>query len=767
MSAGRFARISVYFAMVGAAWAALAALSPPVVVGADAAADTFSAARAMRHVEAVAAVPHPMGSTANRAAADYIVHAARESGLEVELQEASACTELAGMTRCGHVRNVIARLTGADPNHKDAVMLAAHYDSVPSGPGANDDAAGVAALLETARALAFGPRPFHDVVFLFSDGEEEALLGAAAFVQSAHPWRANVRVALNFEARGSRGPSAMYEAPLDSGDLVKALGESAPHVTATSLMTTISRVLPNGADSFAFTAVGIPTMSFAYVDGYERYHYGTDAIESFDPRCLQHHGDYALNVARRLARATPLPLGGGEVVYFDIVGRYLVTYPAWLARLLGILAALAFAATMRRERARPRTVARGAAFYFAAIAATAVAVVALEAVERLFASPHLLFSNYKCLAPAHGAAAVVAVLWARRLSARGGELGPLLVWAFVGLVLGLVAPGASFVVQIPLLAVLAARACAKYPSAAALPCVVGALLLAQAVGATFLALGQDGPAIPAALLTWGLAGLALVVPFATTPEGSAAALPSASFATRWRVELVACAAAIALALTGAFVARKDRASPRADSLLYVVDDASQRARWVSFTATPDAYTAAALGVAPERARLPTIEPENLTVFQAPAPAPHGPLEPPRVEVESDTQHDGRRVVSLRIRAAAGARELTLFAPSAERPRSIAVDGSQPFPLVRFGRELDARLFRLLGGPASAGVSLSILAPPRDGVRLDLDLSVAPLDLTVVQKSPGFAVDPPAARSTGQMRSWRSDETWITTTTHIP
>ena len=48
----------------------------------------------------------------------------------------------------------------------------AHYDSVPFGPGAADDGAGVVTLLETARALKAGPPLKNDVIFLFTDGEE-------------------------------------------------------------------------------------------------------------------------------------------------------------------------------------------------------------------------------------------------------------------------------------------------------------------------------------------------------------------------------------------------------------------------------------------------------------------------------------------------------------------------------------------------------------------------------------------------------------------
>jgi len=84
------------------------------------------------------------------------------------------------------------------------VLLVAHYDSVPTGPGANDDGVGVATLLETARALTASAPLQNDVIFLFTDSEETGLLGAQAFV-TEHLWAKEVEVVLNFEGRGNGG----------------------------------------------------------------------------------------------------------------------------------------------------------------------------------------------------------------------------------------------------------------------------------------------------------------------------------------------------------------------------------------------------------------------------------------------------------------------------------------------------------------------------------------------------------------------------------
>ena len=62
--------------------------------------------------------------------------------------------------------------------------MVAHYDSVPSSPGAGDNAASVAAILEAIRALKAGSALRNDLIVLFTDGEELGLLGAKGFVET-------------------------------------------------------------------------------------------------------------------------------------------------------------------------------------------------------------------------------------------------------------------------------------------------------------------------------------------------------------------------------------------------------------------------------------------------------------------------------------------------------------------------------------------------------------------------------------------------------
>ena len=112
---------------------------PPAPVPVTAAATDFSAERAMQHVEAIARAPRPIGSTNHAAARDYIVQQLRAFGFEPEIQKTTAVNSTAApLFLAGTIENIVARQRGTGDGR--AVALVAHYDSVSTGPGANDDA---------------------------------------------------------------------------------------------------------------------------------------------------------------------------------------------------------------------------------------------------------------------------------------------------------------------------------------------------------------------------------------------------------------------------------------------------------------------------------------------------------------------------------------------------------------------------------------------------------------------------------------------------
>lgn len=104
-------------------------------------------------------------------------------------------------------RNVLAQTRTGDPAR--TVMAGAHLDSVPDGPGINDDGTGTAALLEIATRLGASPPVAQAVRFAWWGSEEEGLVGSTKYVQGlSEPDRRAIAAYLNFDMVGS--PNAGY-----------------------------------------------------------------------------------------------------------------------------------------------------------------------------------------------------------------------------------------------------------------------------------------------------------------------------------------------------------------------------------------------------------------------------------------------------------------------------------------------------------------------------------------------------------------------------
>jgi Zn-dependent M28 family amino/carboxypeptidase len=99
--------------------------------------------------------------------------------------------------------NVIAESPGGDPNR--VVVVGAHLDSVPRGPGVNDNGSGSAAILEIAEVFAAqGREPRNKLRFMWFSAEEFGLIGSTAYVASlSQAERDRIEMMLNFDMVGS------------------------------------------------------------------------------------------------------------------------------------------------------------------------------------------------------------------------------------------------------------------------------------------------------------------------------------------------------------------------------------------------------------------------------------------------------------------------------------------------------------------------------------------------------------------------------------
>lgn len=526
------------------AFVALYQLRPPAAKGVDAAAPEFSAGRALEHMKAIALKPRPPGTAEHAAAREYIVGQLKLLGLDAEVQEADK------------VANVIGRLKGSGGG-AGAVLLMSHYDTVPTSPGAADDGSGVAAVLETLRALKAGPPLRNDVVALFTDGEETGLLGAKAFAES-HPGRDAVKVVLNFDARGDIGPVLMFETSPQNGWLIEHFADAAPSPVANSLMFEVYKRLPNDTDFTVFKRKGVAGLNFAPIGGYATYHNKLDTLADFSVDTLQHMGANALPLARAFGNAGLEQTREPDAVYFDILGATLITYPGWLALPLALLAALAFAAVVfygvRKGRLRLGRVGLGfLALLLSVVAAAAINYAAASYIglrhprSWLAIQPDTPQGRLYALGLLALTVAVVTAVYAwfrTRVGAGDLLVGAALWWLVLTLLTALFLPGASYLFTWPLLfALLSAALVLSAEGGGATPkWMIAVMLLCAAPGILLLAplayliLVGLTLMMAAAVMTLVVLLLGLLVPHLGFGEGG----------RRWALPVVAaiCGAAL-------------------------------------------------------------------------------------------------------------------------------------------------------------------------------------------------------------------------------
>jgi hypothetical protein len=236
------------------------------------------------------------------------------------------------------VRNVIFR-TG--PSGGNAILVASHYDSVPAGPGASDDGAGVAAALEIA-ALLKGRALQRPVIFLFTEGEELALLGAASFVRK-DPYAKDVAAVVNMEARGVEGQAIMFESGTPNGRELLAFAGKASRPVGNSLATAIYKMMDNDTDMSEFLKLGPDALNFAFAGRALFYHTPHDNLANLDKRSLGHIGASAFGAVDGL-----LGIASNEadpdLAFVDVLGRTLVILPFVVC--IGLFAAGLAAATL-------------------------------------------------------------------------------------------------------------------------------------------------------------------------------------------------------------------------------------------------------------------------------------------------------------------------------------------------------------------------------------------------------------------------------------
>jgi hypothetical protein len=337
----------------GCVWYGVWSILPPAVRRGPVADSEFSSQRAMRHLEEIAVQPHPMGSEANAKVRDYLVAELRKLRYEVEVQQATHQFSNSASPK-GHevpLSNIIGRLPGRKPG--PAVALACHYDSAPLAPGAGDDGAAVAAIIETARAVQAGLPLENDLIILITDGEEAGLLGAREFVNQ-HPLAKRIGVVFNFDGRGRRGPAILMETSVGNGRLIRELARATPFRLGSTIAYEVYTRMPNSTDMAVFREAQLPGLNFCIHNGLAFYHQPADNVQNADEPTVQQIGDNALALSRHFGNMEIANLSDEDRIFFNPCGTFLAHYPAYLNRPLMITVLVAAAVgiifLIKRER---------------------------------------------------------------------------------------------------------------------------------------------------------------------------------------------------------------------------------------------------------------------------------------------------------------------------------------------------------------------------------------------------------------------------------
>ncbi|HEY8593349.1 MAG TPA: M28 family peptidase [Sphingomicrobium sp.] len=685
---------------------------PPV--RAHTAAGQFDAARAKARLARVLGDqrPHPADSEASDAMRGRLVAELRALGLQPLVRDQYACNDFqkARLVACARVRNVIA-VMGPAPGK--ALLLNAHYDSVPVGPGAGDDGIGVATLLEVAANL--GTRQLtRPVILLFNEGEELGLLGARAF--QADPLSRQVDSVLNFEARGVTGPAVMFETSQPNGTAVAAFARAAERPFASSLMTDAYRQMPNDTDVSVFRERGWTALNFALIGNETRYHSPSDDLAALDLGSVQHMGDQALALSQELAGG--VPQAGGQRIFVDVLGRALIVTPLSAGLVLFITLVAAFAVLTFRWKAYGQALAAVAlgfvgAGLFGWLAALLVGSIRGGTYWR--AHPDVAFLSVY-------AAGLLAITIATATLGRCAETRQLraafwTLFLVIGGALALFAPGVLIYFLAPPSALLLGIAMSRWWRGAETAGALVALALLYLSWGEMLALLEQlfspGP-------LWIVAPVGALLMLAAVVELHPLIRASSRAAVGGGAMLAALAIGGALAAPTYSADRKQRFT-----IEHVTDFRSGKSRWSLATdgaALPESYD-----------QLGKWSWEKLDFgprkrWVADAPRVAG-MKPPSLEIIEKLSHGSARTLRLRLRTN-GAERVAIIAPAEARIRSAGLAGYErplrasdspgEFTIACSGRSCDGAEL-IVEQPSAKPVTWTIV-----GMRNGLPSSAKPL-----------------------------------------
>ncbi|GEM_PF-2665339 len=270
-------------------------------------AEDFSQEKAFEHLKYIVEKigPRPIGSPNERAALEYVAQKLSEFGCEISWQNISQSKNFNTKSA-----NVVGRLQGAS---RREIIIGAHIDSSgPEIPGANDDASGIAILIELGRVYSQKTH-YSTLVFVAFCGEESGLVGSHHFVKN-YPLE-NVALMLQLDMASNDSPLMLWLETRKKQTprwLVKASIEAFHSLGyrkieyPTHFQSLNSALGGAGSDHQPFLEMEIPAIAFVS-DIRFPIHTRNDSLEYFRIAGLERSGRLTMSLIDKFDRWQPEP----------------------------------------------------------------------------------------------------------------------------------------------------------------------------------------------------------------------------------------------------------------------------------------------------------------------------------------------------------------------------------------------------------------------------------------------------------------------------
>lgn len=270
--------------------------------------------------------------------------------VEIESQTASGhfpLTFLDGMTQVyNDVHNVIARVEAASPTATNqSLLMNCHFDSVPDSPGASDDGAACAVMIELFRVIIATGHPLnYNLIFLFNGAEENIMQASHGFI-TQHRWAQEIVGFINLEACGAGGRELLFQAGPSNPHLLDVYSQVVPYPYASTLAQEIfqSGLIPGETDFRIFRDFGkLSGVDFAWSSNGYVYHTQYDNIAQIPWGSLQRTGDNMLALIKGINEKgirVQKHEKSHNLVFFDILGAFVIRWKVTLSLLINLSAA--------------------------------------------------------------------------------------------------------------------------------------------------------------------------------------------------------------------------------------------------------------------------------------------------------------------------------------------------------------------------------------------------------------------------------------------